>query len=131
MEPISLNSDWIELLHGLNAASIRFLIVGAHAFARYSTPRATGDLDIWIERGKQNAEKTYRALADFGAPLGDLTVDDLQSDDIVFMFGTPPMRVDILTDIDGVAFAEAWETRVEGELGGIPVAFISREKFLQ
>jgi hypothetical protein len=70
-------------------------------------------------------------LADFGAPLGDLTVHDLQSDNIVFMFGIPPMRVDILTEIDGVSFAEAWETRVDGELGGVPVAFISREKFLQ
>jgi hypothetical protein len=49
MEPISLNSDWIDLLHGLNEADVKFLIVGAHAFARYSTPRATGDLDIWID----------------------------------------------------------------------------------
>jgi len=67
----------------------------------------------------------------FGAPLGDLTVNDLRSDDVVFMFGVPPMRVDILTDIDGVTFPEAWETRVEGELGGIAVAFINREKLLQ
>lgn len=131
MESTSPSSDWIELLRGLNAAGARYLIVGAHALGLYATPRATGDLDIWIERSQENAGRVYRALADFGAPLGDLTVQELQGDDCIFMFGRPPVRVDILTDISGVSFEEAWPNRAQGALAGVPVSFIGREDLIK
>lgn len=126
-----LNSDWIELLRGLNAAEVKYLIVGAHAVGLYAKPRATGDLDIWIERSPANAERTYRALAAFGAPVGELTVAELQRNDLIFMFGVMPLRVDVLTDISGVAFDEAWKGRTEGTLGGVPVNFIGREELVR
>jgi hypothetical protein len=126
MESTSPISHWTELLRGLNARDVRYLIVGAHALGRYAIPRATGDLDIWIERSRQNAERTYRTLIEFGAPLNDLSVDDLQRDDLIFAFGRPPLRVDVLTDIDGVVFEEAWKDRAEGMLGGVSVSFIGR-----
>lgn len=120
------SSDWIELLRGLNAASAKYLIVGAHALGNYGAARATGDLDIWIDRTAENARIVYQVLADFGAPLGDLSVGDLQSDDLVFAIGKPPLRVDILTDASGVTFAEAWKSRAEGFLGDEPVHYIGR-----
>ena len=129
MESTSPSFDWIELLRGLNAAGVKYLIVGAHALGLYATPRATGDLDIWIERSPENAKRTYRALASFGAPLGDLTEGELQGEDCIFMFGRPPLRVDILTDISGISFEEAWPNRVEGALGEVPVCFIGRDDF--
>jgi hypothetical protein len=126
MESTSLSSHWTELLRGLNARDVKYLIVGAHALGRYAIPRATGDLDIWIERSPENAERTYRTLVEFGAPVNDLSVADLQRDDLIFTFGRPPLRVDVLTDIDGVTFDEAWKDRSEGTLGGVGVAFIGR-----
>jgi len=130
MESTPPSSDWIELLRGLNAAGVKYLIVGAHALGLYVTPRATGDLDIWIERSAKNARRTYEALARFGAPLGDLTIEELQSEDLIFMFGTPPLRIDILTGIDGVSFAEAWPHRVEADLAGVSVAFLGRDQLI-
>lgn len=131
MESTSLSADWIELLRGLNDASVKFLVVGAHALGIHGEPRATGDLDIWVEREGGNAERLFRALAAFGAPLGDVSIADLQADDMVFSFGAPPGRVDVLTDISGVTFSEAWRGRVQGRLGGVPVSFIGREEFLK
>jgi len=131
MESTSPSFDWIELLRGLNAAGAKYLIVGAHALGLYATPRATGDLDVWIERTEENAKRVFKALADFGAPLDDLTEKDLQDDDCIFMFGRPPLRVDILTDISGVSFEAAWPNRVGAVLAGVPVAFIGRDEFIK
>ena len=130
MERTSPSSDWTELLRGLNDAGVRFLVVGAHAVGQYATPRATGDLDIFIERTPENAARTMGALLSLGAPLGGLTIGDLQCDDLIFMFGAPPLRVDILTDISGVAFSTAWASRVESSFGGVPVAYIGRDALL-
>jgi hypothetical protein len=127
---ISPSSDWIELLRGLNAASARYLIIGAHALGNYGAPRATGDLDIWIDRTPENARIVYQVLTDFGAPLGELSVDDLQGDDLVFAIGVPPLRIDILTDASGVTFDDAWKARAEGFLGDVPTHYIGRAEFI-
>jgi hypothetical protein len=127
----SLSFDWIELLRGLNAASARYLIIGAHALGNYGAPRATGDLDIWIDRTAENAQIVYGVLAGFGAPLEALSVDDLQSEDLVFAIGAPPLRIGILTDASGIIFADAWKSRVEGFLGGIPVHYIGRDALIK
>lgn len=127
---ISPSSDWIELLRGLNAASARYLIIGAHALGNYGAPRATGDLDIWIDRTPQNARIVYQVLADFGAPLGELTVEDLQGDDLVFAIGIPPLRIDILTDASGITFEDAWKARADGFLGDAPTHYIGRAQLI-
>jgi len=124
------SSDWIELLRGLNAASAKYLIVGAHALGNYGAPRATGDLDIWIDRSAENTEIVYRVLAEFGAPLGEVSAGDLQSDDLVLAIGVPPLRVDILTEASGITFADAWRSRVEGFLGHVPVHYIGRAELV-
>jgi hypothetical protein len=131
MDSTSPSHDWVELIRGLNAADAKYLIVGAHAVGLYGTPRATGDLDIWIERSEANAKLVYRVLVDFGAPLTGLTEADLQSDDCVFMFGRPPVRIDILTDISGVSFEDAWPNREYVVFLEIPAAFIGRDDLIK
>ena len=114
-----MNPDFRDLLRALCDAEARFLVIGAYAVSIHAEPRATGDLDIWVEPTAENARRVYAALQRFGAPLHDLTVGDLAVTDVVFQIGLPPRRIDILTSITGVTFAEAWPDRVEATYGDV------------
>ena len=127
---IRLAKDFRDLLRAFVDHEVRFLVVGAYALAVLGRPRATGDLDVWIEATPGNAERTYAALLAFGAPLHDLTPEDLATAGVVFQIGLPPLRIDVLTAISGVTFATAWPRRVEATFDDVPVAIIGREDFL-
>lgn len=120
-----------ELLRAFNAHGVKFLVVGGYAFGAYTEPRATKDLDIFIRSDEENSEAVYRALADFGAPLQNLAPVDFR-DGTCFQIGSPPERIDILQQIDGIAFDEAWKNRVEAQIEGeIQVAVISRDDLIR
>lgn len=125
-----MNRDFIEMLSALCEAGVEFLIIGAHALAAHGTPRATGDLDIWVNPTEQNAARILAALSRFGAPLFDLTAGDLQKKDIVFQIGLPPSRIDLLTGISGVEFADAWPRRLVVPIGTLAVPVIGRDDFI-
>lgn len=125
-----MNHDFVEMLSTLSAAGAKFLIVGAHALAAHGTPRATGDLDIWIEGTSDNAARVFEALKVFGAALLDLTIDDLSRPGTVFQIGLPPSRIDILSSISGVEFDQAWPRRIEVPIGQLRVGVISRADFI-
>ena len=125
-----MNPDFADMLSALSAAGVEFLIVGAHALAAHGVPRATGDLDIWVRPTRENADKTLRALAAFGAPLTDLSAEDLTRPDTVFQMGLPPARIDILSGITGVAFEDAWQRRIEVRLGALDVPVLSKTDFI-
>jgi hypothetical protein len=125
-----VNPDFKELLLAFNAHNVEYLIVGAHALAAHGHVRATKDLDLWIRPDERNAQNVLRALSDFGAPAGDLTVDDLSRKDTIFQIGLPPLRIDIITNIDGVEFADAWPDRVETVFGGVPAFVLSRRHLI-
>lgn len=131
MEKIPPSCDWIELLEAFNAAGVRYLIVGAFALSRYAAPRATGDLDLWVDRTPENVRRVFDALTTFGAPLTGLTATDFTAEDFVFTMGRPPLGVDIITAVSGVDFDDAWSSRETGRLGDMSVAFIGREAFLR
>lgn len=126
-----MNPDFVDLLRAFTAASVRFLVVGAYALALHGRPRATGDLDVWVDATPDNAARVMRALAAFGAPLTDVTADDFSREGVVFQIGVPPGRVDVLTALTGVTFAEAWPGRLRRPFGEIEVDFIGREAFLR
>jgi len=107
-----MNRDFVEMLAALSAAGVEFLVVGAYALAAHGLPRATGDIDVWVRPTRQNAERVMQAIRTFGAPLLDLTIDDLLRSDTVFQIGVAPTRIDILTGISGVLFEEAWPNRL-------------------
>jgi hypothetical protein len=119
--------DFRDLLAEFVAASVRFLVVGAHALAAHGVPRVTGDLDLWVEPTATNAGRVWTALARFGAPLDTLGIpeSDLHAPDRVIQLGLPPYRLDVMTTISGVTFEEAWPGRLEGMLFGISVAFLA------
>ncbi len=108
------NHDFRDLLQCLNEAGARYLIVGAYAVIFHTEPRYTKDLDVWADPTPENARNVWNALVRFGAPLTDLTLDDLINRDIVFQIGIEPNRVDILMDVEGLNFQEAWQQRAIG-----------------
>lgn len=128
-----MNQDYTDFVAALLAAEARFLIVGAHALAAHGVPRATVDLDIWIESNEANAHRVWRALAAFGAPLESLKVSeaDFLKPDVVAQFGLPPNRIDVLTGVSGLEFADAWATRMESDFAGIRAPYLGREALIR
>jgi hypothetical protein len=108
-----MHRDFKELFASLNAEGVRYLVVGGYAVSLHAEPRATKDLDILVEPGPANAAALFRALAAFGAPLEGLKPADLVTPGSFFRMGAPPLMVDILPNIAGVEFADAWSRRVE------------------
>jgi hypothetical protein len=104
--------------------------VGAWAVGYYARPRATADLDVWVEPSIENARLVLRALAAFGAPLENLTETDLLSDDLIYQIGIAPVRIDVITGIDGVVFEDAWTAREEARIEDIAVHFIGRDDLI-
>lgn len=125
-----MNSDFKDLLNIFNAHNVRYLIVGGYAVMKYSEPRYTKDLDIWIDATPKNARAVFQSLRDFGAPLANITAADFARKGSVYQMGRPPARVDVLTSIEGVSFAAAWKRRVESDLGGASAHVISREDLI-
>jgi len=97
-----MSQDFRDLLAEFNAHRVEFLLVGAHALAAHGYVRATEDLDVWIRPDPTNAKRVLEALHAFGAPLHDLTEKDLATPGLVFQIGIAPIRIDVLTAIDGV-----------------------------
>ena len=102
-----VNRDFRDLFAALNAAGVRYLLVGGYAVALHAQPRFTKDLDVWAEPSPGNASNVLEALRRFGAPLHESTAIDLERPGTVFQIGVPPNWIDIVTAIDGVDFAEA------------------------
>jgi hypothetical protein len=126
-----MNQDFVDLLREFVAAEVRFLIVGAYALALHGRPRATGDLDIWVDPTRENAPRVMRALAAFGAPVAEISADDFARAGITYQIGVPPGRIDILTELTGLTFAEAWVDRLPRPFGTVNVDFIGRAAFIR
>jgi hypothetical protein len=128
-----MHSDFKELLSALNAHHVKYLVVGAYAVSIHAQPRATKDLDIFVKADSENGKAIFAALADFGAPLQGLTPDDFARSGPFFRMGHEPVGVDILTELPGVEFDDAWSRRVEEGVdpdSGLKASFISRDDLL-
>ena len=128
-----VNEDYRDILSALVQQRARFLVVGAHAMAAHGYPRATVDIDVWVEPTEENAERVWQSLAAFGAPLDALDVnrDDFVRPDVVVQFGLPPNRVDILTGVSGLRFDMAWANRIEAVVDGVRVPVISLSDLIE
>lgn len=126
-----LNSDFKEFFELLNAHNVSYLIVGGYAVGFHGYPRYTQDIDVFYESSEANAKALWSALQAFGFGNIGLTQDDFTKDNQVVQLGQPPNRIDLINTIDAVAFKAAWQTRVSGEYGEVPVAFIGKAELLQ
>lgn len=128
---VEIHPDFSDLLRSFNEEHVRYLVVGAYALAVHGRPRATKDLDVWVARDKDNAERLFRALARFGAPLDAVSAADFADPETVFQIGVAPIRIDILTSIDGVDFEDAWPGRIDATFGDLTISVIGRDAFVR
>ena len=126
-----MNPDFLDLFRAFIAADVRFLVVGAYALGVHGRPRATGDLDVWIDPTPENAGRVVSALEQFGAPIGQVAANDFSRPGIVFQMGLPPLRIDLLTELSGLTFAEAWPGRTRAAFGPLTVDVIGRDAFIK
>jgi len=126
-----MSHDFRDLLAEFNVHNVEYLVVGAHALAAHGHVRATEDLDIWVRPEPENAKRVLTALRAFGAPLHDLTEKDLTAPGVVFQIGVAPLRIDVLTAIDGVEFDEAWPSRFNTQFADQPITVLSKDHLIK
>jgi hypothetical protein len=121
------NPHYKELLQLLNEFNVEYLIVGGFAVMKYGEPRYTKDLDVWVHNSVENSRQVVKALKKFGAPLDrdGITSETFAGKQVVYQIGITPVRVDILTDITGVEFPDAWARKVASTFFGVPVHFLA------
>ena len=126
-----LSDDWREFLSLLISRRVRFVVVGGHAVAVHARPRFTKDLDVYVDQTPQNARRLLSVLEDFGFGKVGLKTADLETPDKVVMLGVAPQRIDVLTGITGVRFAEAWRKRVRVRTSAGVIPVLSRDLLIR
>lgn len=127
---LPLPPDFKEFLRLLNSEAIEYLVVGGYAVGYFGYPRPTGDLDIWIAIHPNSAKKLLQVLAKFGFADAGATVELLTTPGKVIRMGLPPVRIELLTTITGVEFAECYARRISATIDGVPVNIISRDDLI-
>lgn len=128
---MKLDRNLREFIELLNSQKVDYIVVGGHAVAFHGHPRFTGDIDLLLRPAHENAQRVIAAVKEFGFAEVSLSAEDFMRPDTVVQLGYPPNRIDLLTSISGVAFEEAWDTRVAGELDGLPVFFLGLNALLK
>lgn len=122
---LTLPLDFKEFLNLLNANTVEYLLIGGYAVGYHGYPRTTNDIDVWIARNPDNAERIVTVLQDFGFNIPELSADLFLKENSIVRLGIPPMRIEIATDISGVSFAECYAERIADEIDGIEVNIIN------
>lgn len=130
---IELLEDVRDFVQCLNEAGVEYLVIGAHALSVYGISRATGDFDVFVRASQENVTKLYRALNEFGAPTEahNVEVSDFLEVGFVYQMGLPPFRIDIMNQISGVEFEDAWNTCQRILVTDLEIPVISRDLLIQ
>ena len=127
---MKVHSDFRDFVETLNKNKVEYVIVGAFALAFHGFPRATGDIDFWINPEKTNAMALIAALKDFGFGQLDISDKDILSGKII-QLGFPPVRIDLITILDGLNADEIWQSRTKGKFGDLSVWYLSKVAFVK
>jgi hypothetical protein len=127
---INLEKDIIEFIELCNKHEVKYLVIGGYAVSIHGHPRSTKDIDVCIEMSERNASKMVQVINDFGFGSLQLNKDDFLKRDSIVQLGFPPLRIDILNDLDGVPFEEAWENRKVVSFEKVLVNFIGYNDLL-
>jgi hypothetical protein len=127
---LKLHPDFSDFVEALNDNNVEYVVVGSFALAFHGSPRATGDIDFWIRPTTSNAKALIKALEVFGFGALDISEEDIVSGKII-QLGFPPVRIDIITIIDGLIPEEIWDTKEKGKLGPHDVFYLGKEAFIK
>ena len=127
---MNIHPDFSDFIACLKTHQVEFVIVGAYSLALMGYPRYTGDMDIWIKPSSSNAKALLRALADFGLKSLSISEEDILSGNVI-QLGYAPVRIDLLTSLDGLTSEEIWSGRKNGKLNKYEVYFLGREAFIK
>ena len=130
MNKYLLNKDYRDMIECLLKAGVDFMLVGGYAVALHGWPRTTFDIDFWIMANPENAKAVVQAIRAFGAPLMDLTEADFHKPGMVFQIGAAPQRIDIISAIDGLDYAEAVGRAVRMNVDGLAIKVISLDDLI-
>ena len=128
---MTLDQDFEDFVELLNQYGVDYMVVGGYALAFHGKPRHTGDLDIWIDISEENATKMYAVIAGFGMASLGLQKEDFLESGVITQIGYPPLRIDILNEIDGVNFKQAYPNKLVIDVDGLPVNYISLDDLIQ
>ena len=125
MAKFELHPDFKDFLKLLNSHQVKYLLVGGYAVGYYGYPRATGDMDVWIEISESNAEKLENVFRDFQMSQEAISKDLFLKKETIIRMGIPPVRLEVITDASGVNFSDCYSRKQVIEVDGIPINFIS------
>ncbi|MBN2732839.1 MAG: nucleotidyltransferase [Balneolaceae bacterium] len=128
---MKISKDFEEFFALLNAHKVKYLVIGGYAFAVHVEPRYTKDLDILYKLSKENAQKLYDVLIDFGFQSLSVGIDDLTSPGKIIQIGNPPLRIDLLNEIDGITFDKAWNSKIVHSYGNEKINVIGKEALIK
>ncbi|EDM24711.1 hypothetical protein LNTAR_12962 [Lentisphaera araneosa HTCC2155] len=128
---MEIHPDFNDLLNLFNEQKVKYIIVGGYALAYHGAPRYTGDIDLWIKISQDNAEKVVSALNEFGFGSLGIKQEDFIHEDQVLQLGYPPVRIDIMTSIDGVNFDSAYKNAEKTTMGDLEIIMISKSDLIK
>ncbi len=126
----TLPEDFKEFLKLLTECEVEYLLIGGYAVGYHGYPRATADMDIWVAISPENAYRLVEAFRRFGLSESSITPATFQMPGKIIRMGVPPMRIEVLTDIDGVEFAKCYAERIHALIDNQSVNLISKENLL-
>jgi len=127
------NDDFRDFIQALNDNHVEYILVGGYAVILHGYRRTTGDMDIWVNRTKENYSKLTNAFLQFGLPVFDMTEErflDAATVD-VFSYGRPPVSIDIITKLKGIEFDEAFSRSLQFDENGLLIRFIHLNNLIQ
>lgn len=127
---MTLNKHFREFIALLEKHGVSFLVVGGYAVGFHGFPRYTGDLDIFVAVSEENAVRLVKVFAEFGFSDIGLSEKDFLDPEIIVEIGREPIKIQVLTGIDGVAFSRCYERRVHFDDAGLRVPFISLDDLI-
>lgn len=123
--------DFVEFLELFNKNKVKYCIVGAFAVGLYGYPRYTKDMDVLVEPTPENAKRIIKALREFGFSSSQLTEKDFKQTNRIIQLGYEPLRIDILTSIEGFSFSQIWKGRTKAKFGRITAFFMGRKELIE
>ena len=128
---MNVPKDYKEFIELLNQAKVKYVIVGGYALAFHNMPRFTGDIDFFIEISADNASRIVETIDKFGFKNIGITQNDFLLKDNIIQLGYPPLRIDIITTLDGVSFKQVWKNKIKGFFGNQEIHVISKPDLIK